>query len=470
MIMPLWLAWWEAMCLLRPAFSRNTSFLWFSTIVAGLMTRVDLLGVTSVIRALRLEPKRYKALLNLCHSSSVDLHKLTVLWTQLVRKLIPGVVLVNGRLVLVGDGVKVGKRGLKMPAVKSLFQAMSNTKPARLMGHSLQAVSLLAHAGATFMSVPLAARIHEGIVASNATKRTLLDKMLKLLDSVELGQTFYFVADAYYASGKIIKGLLAQGNHLVTRMRSNSVAYELPVPAPGRRGRPRKYGEKTSLQSLFAQPGDMQEAISPVYGEEQGKHRVTIRYRVCDLLWRPAGVVVRFVAVCHPIRGNIILMSTDINLGALEIIQLYGLRFKIEYAFKQAIRTLGAFSYHFWLKAMTPIRRGSGNQYTHREPPEYRAAVARKIHAYHVFIQAGIVCQGMLQYLSVTRTVQVWSCFQSWLRTVRDGIPPSEFVTAKAVREALPEFLLARAATHIFAKFIVERQDPGQMGHFAIAA
>jgi hypothetical protein len=105
------------------------------------------------------------------------------------------------------------------------------------------------------------------------------------------------------------------------------------VPSPGRRGRPRKYGEKTWLQSLFAQPDEMQKAISPVYGEGQGKHKVTIRYRVRDLLWKPAGVVVRFVAVCHPIRGNIILMSTDMNLGALEIIQLYALRFKIEYAF-----------------------------------------------------------------------------------------------------------------------------------------
>jgi hypothetical protein len=467
--MPLWLAWWEAMCLLRPAFSRTTSFMWFSAIVAGLMTRADLLGVTSVVRALKLAPKRYKSLLNLCHSPSVDLHQLTVLWTKLILKLIPSVVRVNGRLVLVGDGVKIGKRGEKMPAVKWLFQAMSNTKPARIMGHSLQAVSLLVRGSATFMAVPLAARIHEGIVSSNASKRTLLDKMLNLIDSVDIGQAFYFVADAYYASGKVIKGLLAQGNHLVTRMRSNAVAYEPPVPKAGR-GRPRKYGDRIGLHSLFAQPGDMQEAISPVYGEDHGKHRVTIRYRVRDLLWKPAGVVVRFVAVRHPIRGHIILMSTDISLEALEIIRLYGLRFKIEYAFKQAIRTLGGFAYHFWMKAMTPIKRGSGNQHTHRETPEYRAAIARKIRAYHVFIQAGIVCQGLIQYLSVTHTAQVWSCFHSWLRTVRDGIPPSDFVTAQAMRQALPEFLLARAATHIFAKFIVEKQDPGQMGQFGMAA
>jgi len=320
------------------------------------------------------------------------------------------------------------------------------------------------------MAVPLTARIHEGIVASNATKRTLLDKMLSLINSVEIGQAFYFVADAYYASGKVIKALLAADNHLITRMRSNSVAYEPAVPEPGRRGRPRKYGKRIELQSLFDCPDDMQTATSPVYGEDQGKHRVEIRYRVRDLLWRPAGVAVRIVAVCHPIRGNIIMMSTDTGLEALEVIRLYGLRCKIEYAFKQAIRTLGAFAYHFWMKAMNPVKRGSGNQYTHRETPQYRAAIARKIHAYHVFIQAGIICQGMLQYLSVTCTSQVWSCFRSWLRTVRDGIAPSEFVTAQAMRQTLPEFLLARAASHIFAKFVVEKQDPGRMGHLGMAA
>jgi hypothetical protein len=214
----------------------------------------------------------------------------------------------------------------------------------------------------------------------------------------------------------------------------------------------------------------MQEAVSPVYGEDKGKNKVVIRYVVRDLLWRPAGVLVRFVAVCHPIRGNIVLMCTDITLEGLEIIRLYGLRFKIEYAFKQSIRTLGAFAYHFWMKAMTPLQRRSGDQYTHRESPEYRAAIARKIHAYYVFIQAGIICQGMLQYLSVTHTAQVWTCFRSWLRTVRDGIPPSEFVTAKAVRQTLVEFLLDCDTTHVFAKFIVEKQDPGQMGLFGMAA
>jgi hypothetical protein len=47
-------------------------------------------------------------------------------------------------------------------------------------------------------------------------------------------------------------------------------------------------------------------------------------------MWRPVGRLVRFVAVVHPIRGSILLMSTDLTVCALDIISIYGLRFKID--------------------------------------------------------------------------------------------------------------------------------------------
>ena len=465
----LWAIWWNAILVLRPAFSRLRTFMWFVTAVAGLTVRLELLGVTSIVRALNLRPRLYTKLLAHFHSSGIKLDRLSALWAQAVLQLFPSPVRVNGRLVLVGDGIKAPKRGKKMPAVKLLHQqSESNTKPEYIMGHSMQAVGLLVHAAKSVFSVPLAVRIHEGLVWSNRDKRTLLDKMLGLLDILAIKVPFYFVADAYYATGKMVRGLLKQGNHLVTRVKSNAVAYAPATPKKGqkKKGRPKTYGQKKKLKSLLKDPKSMLQVASPVYGE----HNVILRYCVRDLLWRPVGLLVRFVAVIHPTRGACILMCTDTTLSAVDIIRLYGLRFKIECSFKQAVRQIGSFAYHFWMKDMIPLRYRNGNQYLHRKSADYRSRVKRKMRAYHAFIQAGVVAQGLLQYLAVVAPKLVWDSFGSWLRTIRPGIPPSELVVANALRQTLPDFLLAPAKTNSLTKFITDRQDTQNMRIFRLAS
>jgi hypothetical protein len=465
----LWAIWWNAILVLRPAFSRLRTFMWFVTAVAGLTVRLELLGVTSIVRALNLRPRLYTKLLAHFHSSGIKLDRLSALWAQAVLQLFPSPVRVNGRLVLVGDGIKAPKRGKKMPAVKLLHQqSESNTKPEYIMGHSMQAVGLLVHAAKSVFSVPLAVRIHEGLVWSNRDKRTLLDKMLGLLDILAIKVPFYFVADAYYATGKMVRGLLKQGNHLVTRVKSNAVAYAPATPKKGqkKKGRPKTYGQKKKLKSLLKDPKSMLQVASPVYGE----HNVILRYCVRDLLWRPVGLLVRFVAVIHPTRGACILMCTDTTLSAVDIIRLYGLRFKIECSFKQAVRQIGSFAYHFWMKDMIPLRYHNGNQYLHRKSADYRSRVKRKMRAYHAFIQAGVVAQGLLQYLAVVAPKLVWDSFGSWLRTIRPGIPPSELVVANALRQTLPDFLLAPAKTNSLTKFITDRQDTQNMRIFRLAS
>lgn len=171
------------------------------------------------------------------------------------------------------------------------------------------------------------------------------------------------------------------------------------------------------------------------------------------------GILIRFVLVDHPQRGKIILMSTDLTISAMEIICLYGLRFKIEVSFKQALRTLGTYAYHFWMRNMQPIKRRSGNQHVHKRSAEYRNAVRRKLAAYHRHIQAGVIAQGLLQYISSAFPSLVWNSFGSWLRTMRPGICPSEQVTAIAMRNCLPEFLVDSSQKSILTKFILERID-----------
>ena len=453
--MQLWCEWWRWCAPLRAACARERTFVWMCVVLAGFCVRGDLWGVTSFVRALGLQGLYYDRLLDFLHSPSLSVDKLARLWTALVVANHPRLLRVNGRIVVLGDGIKVPKAGRKMPGVKRLYQGgESNTKPEYILGHSCQAVSILAGEGTGTAAIPLVARIHEGLVFSNRNQRTLLDKMVLLLKRLAIDRPYYFVADAYYASRKIALPLLNMEQHLVTRARSNAVGY-LPAPRPEtpRRGRPKLYGERVPLKSLFGQPETAQVMESPVYGESGVKLCVWTR----DLLWRPLGIRVRFVAVHHPNRGKLILMTTDLTLEPLDVIRLYGYRFKIEVGFKSALRVVGAFAYHFWMAQMEPIKKKAGNQYLHRKSDEYRDAVRRKLAAYHRYIQLGIIAQGIMATLATTVPEIIWSSFGSWLRTIRPGVAPSEAVVASALRNTLPYFLANESPAPILAKFIRKR-------------
>jgi hypothetical protein len=456
--MELWTCWLSLVNHFESACSRKKTFFWLVTILIGFTIKFDSIGVTSIARGAGLLPGYYTCLLHFFNSTAVNLEVLQSLWINLVFNQFDGLVKINGRYLIVGDGIKYGKEGKKMPGVKWLHQeSESNSKAEFIMGHSVQAISILAKGLGTCFSIPLVGMIHEGILFSYKDSRTLLDKMFEMLAGLSLPVPVYFVADKYYASGRFMKQLIGSGIHIITMMKKNAVAYYLPEPENKRRGRPRKYGKSIKLFELFNADLSFTKAPMP------GNPSIMIEYCVVELFWKPLGDLAKFVLVRHPEKGNSIPMSTDRSLDPMDIILGYSLRFKIEIMFKQAVHQIGAFMYRFWLKAMLPKKRGSGDLALQFAPNDFKEKIAKKLNAYHLFIQLGFIAHGLMQYLSIHNHQTVWKYFGTWLRTIRSNTLPSEKVVALALSRTYIEFLVDDTIACIFKKFLRKRTDLSQL-------
>lgn len=450
--MGLWSKWESVVNQLESAFSRKKTFYWFMLVLIGFTIKFDAVGVTSLARGVGLLPAYYTSMLHFFTSSAVDLERLQILWTSVVFKCFSGIVRINGRCVIAGDGIKIGKEGKKMPGVKWLHQSSeSNSKAEHITGHSIQVVALLVQGLSTYFAVPLAGQIHEGLRLDNQDQRTLLDKLFEMVISLQVPEAFYLVLDKYYCSGKLMKQFVAKNVHIVTMMKRSAVAYQPAVVSETKkRGRPAKYGLKVKLFSLFDQ-----EQLWTTTTIAPG---VTIEYCAIELFWRPFGNFVQFVLTRHPTKGEAIIMSTDRTADPLSLIMLYSLRFKIEVFFKQAVHQIGAFLYRFWIKSIVPrARKQRGDQNLQDFNAALQQRIARKMHAYHVFILCGFIAQGLLQYLSIHYYKSVWLGFGTWLRTIRENTLPSEMVTALAMTRTYDDFLEDEQQTSIFKKFLLQK-------------
>jgi hypothetical protein len=456
----LWHEFYSIVKSLRPACQRTASFCWLAVALVAMCSLPDGMGVSSLVRSAYLQERCYSRLLHLFNGRGIRLPVLTKLWLQVVLKIFSPVYI--GRYVaFIADGTNVAKEGKKMPAVKSLHNASdNNSKSEYIMGHSFEAISMLAHAGDTrCIAVPITSRINDGITVSNRERRTILDKLVVLFNRVVadvVHQPKLLIADAYYASGKVALGIGKTGTKLITRCKGNAVAHEKPACSNAKKaGRPKKYGEKILLREIFSRTHLFKEIPSPVYGD----NNIMLRVYSQNLLWRAINAEVLYVWAIHPTRGRIVLMSTALDLTPSDIIKAYGLRFKIECGFKANKHIVKAYSYRFWFRDMKPTKKCSKRQFIHRELESYRNKMSEKLRTYQLYVQVACIAQGILQALSVNHSAQVWRHFRSWMRTLRTDIAPSEQVVAMALSSCLPEFLRVGAKDLELAKIMAPLID-----------
>lgn len=449
---------------MRPAFSRQATFVWFVIVLAGFVTRSDTLGVSSLIRALLLAPSTYPSLLHFFHSTAWSVEGLMGCWWQWLAH--EDVAFrVAGRIVLLADHTKTPKDGRRMPAVTTLHQdSETASKPTFFRGHHWGCVGLLVQAGKKFFATPLWANIQQGI-GTDAPKPSLqlrlTTRIIHMAQQITeaLGEEAYLVLDAFFAVGTVFLAAqqsspgAGQSIHILTRAKKNIVAYQPPSPKKKRgRGRPRKYGRKLKLRTLFdTRRHQFKTAAANVYQDSE-----KVRYLTLDLLWRPTAGLLRFFLL-ETSRGRIILMTSDLQLEPLVALQLYCRRVTIETLFDTLKNVLGAMGYHFWSKYLRPVSRRPGKNDAKPRGSSRPAKTQNTLDAIEKFVNLQLLTVGLLQLLARKFPLQIWSKARCWLRTVSSEIP-SEFVTRTALATLLRTNLFTFGKDWI-TQIIIQKQN-----------
>lgn len=467
----------------RSCFSRKATFEWFVVIVVGFMLRSDHLGVTSVIRDLALNSRCYETLIHFFRSSAWSLESLRTTWIQVVNKTAP-VLVVNGRVVLVGDGMKQTKEGRRMPGVKKLHQESENSsKGEYIFGHLFGAIGILAGTPQKWFCLPLFMNLQDGV-------KTILgwwkaddekEQPSHVVQMIEQGfaaarilGNALLLLDRYFLSVPALERLNALHHtsavrmHLVTKAKANVVAYEHPaVKKPGR-GRPPKKGKVIKLKDVFAtRAADFQTAKVTLYGKEE-----TVRFLCLDLLWgQGLYQELRFVLVQRGEQCSI-LVSTDLTLAATDIIRLYGYRFKIECTFREMKQVTGAFGYRFWSKSMPKLNRylkkGEAHPLEHVKDEHVQRRIRLTLQAMEGFVMCQCIAMGFLQLIALRYSGRVPALFFRYLRT------PSRTVVSEATVAAylrMSIFRLFAQNPHLSVTQIIRsRQEPSDSDADSLAS
>ena len=259
---------------------------------------------------------------------------------------------------------------------------------------------------------------------------------------VSMGKRSLLVLDAYFAVApvfKILKNVVDTAGrrlvHVVTRAKSNAVAYDDPPPETGSRGRPRMYGPKLKLMELFnSQPAAFTQTAIELYGCYKN-----LSFLCLDLIWKPMGEKIRFVLVVDGTE-RFILMCSDLTLSASDIIMAYSFRFKIEVSFKILKHLMGVFFYRFWTSAWPRIGKRTVSDLSEITDSRRKRLIQQTTNAIEAFANFGCIATGILQIIALNFHETIWKKYAGWLRTVTSTIPSEEVVKSVIQQEYYHNF------------------------------
>ncbi|MCL1804071.1 MAG: transposase [Eubacteriaceae bacterium] len=430
---------------LRPAFSREATFKWFSAIAIGFMCGPGNAGMAGIVRALALSFASYSSVERFFRSTAFCAETLLLYWRRAVLAFAPLHRIFDGRAVLISDGTKQAHEGSHMPGVKKHSQESENSsKPSYIFGHLWGGLGIAASAGGLSLCIPLSLAIHNGLAEAfrwkGCEERAESHVMQSVRALCEASQDIDGGAvgalDAYFMSLGAVKMAKESAAALIMRAKPSYVGYEkLEEPKAGEkrgRGRPRTKGASVKLASVFEAEKELFAKESAVlYGKEE-----TVLVHSKTLLWgktESEREELLFVFACTG-SGQIIIACTDTGMPAVEALEIYSLRFSIESAFKSLKQANKCFGARFWTKAMPKLdryaKKGSPDSLEAVSDPKDQAKILRAIEATERYAAIGCIAAGILQMLAMKLAESGKRPAMRFVRTAHQKAPSVESVSA----------------------------------------
>lgn len=261
------------------------------------------------------------------------------LWRRLavaaVQSLCP-----DGRVVVDVDDTVFHKTGRKIEGAGIFRDAVRSTRNRVVHAFGLNLVVLTVRVTAPWGAMPLGLPVNMTVRRKDG-QHTTVELAAQMMDELARwlpDRHFTLCGDGAYAS---LAGAGLARTHVVSRMRRDAAVYELTPPRTGRRGRPRKKGDRLpALADLAGKNTGWTTVVFDCRGTTIVRHiwsRTLLWYAVCN------DTPVLLVVVRDPDgkQPDDYFLSTDTSADPAEVAACYNGRWSIEVTFRDTKQHLG---------------------------------------------------------------------------------------------------------------------------------
>lgn len=234
---------------------------------------------------------------------------------------------------LILDDTFIYRSSKKAPGSGIYHQHGNKTnRPQYARGQCWVSMALSIGNSGKYSAIPLLSRLMRK--GGNSSKLDAARTLLRVIASVFTGKKVFTLVDSWYMKWPYLSFTLNLGFQAIGQVRRDTALYDLPGPATGKRGRPRKYGIRFTADVVAALPEQRQRVL--LYGKEQW-----VRYRNTVCLARfLQGRAVRAVWMQienedGDLSSQRLILSTQSDITAQEVFCFYARRWSIEDLFNQ---------------------------------------------------------------------------------------------------------------------------------------